>query len=160
DPYPAEQTHAAVGETGIAFKSTVVKDAFLFINLKTDAPIALDVGAQMSSCTRGVQVHFPVHPKIQERDAIGRTVLAHCRETGAIPSCQRLPRTFIRHDSVRATDLRRAHDMVHSGSLFERTSISGSFVMQNRVGRRWPCEKTHLASMRHTTCRGRPADVS
>ena len=106
DPYPAEQAHASIGETRIAFKPAVVKDAFLLINLKANAPIPLDVCAQMSSCARGVQIHFPVDPKIQQRDAIWETVLAHCRETAAIPSCQRLQRTFIRHGSVCATDLR------------------------------------------------------
>jgi hypothetical protein len=34
DPYPAEQAHASIGETRIAFKPAVVKDPFLLVNLK------------------------------------------------------------------------------------------------------------------------------
>src|SRR6266700_4658589 len=86
DPYPAEQAHAPIGESRIAFKPAVVEDAVLLIDLEADASIPLDVGPQMSSCTRGVQVHFAVDPEIQERDAIGEAVLAHRREASAISS--------------------------------------------------------------------------
>jgi hypothetical protein len=54
DPYLAEQAHASIGETRIALKPAVVKDAFLLINLKANTSISLDVCAQMSSCARGV----------------------------------------------------------------------------------------------------------
>jgi hypothetical protein len=54
DLYPAEETHTSIGETRIAFKSAIVKDAFMLINLKADPSIPLDVRAQVSSCTRGV----------------------------------------------------------------------------------------------------------
>src|ERR1700674_4639339 len=65
DPYPAKQAPPSIGEPPIAFKPAVVKDAFLLINLKANASIPLDVCAQMSSRARGVEIHFPVDPKIQ-----------------------------------------------------------------------------------------------
>src|SRR5262249_16791160 len=88
DPYPAENKDALSVQTGIAFKSAIVKDAFLLINLKANAWIPLDVRAEVSSCTRGMYINFPIDPKIEQGDAIGETVFAHCGETAAISSCQ------------------------------------------------------------------------
>src|SRR5262249_19741901 len=87
----------------------IVKDTFVLINLEADACILIDVRAEVSSCTRGVHVNFSVDPKIQQRDAVRKTILAHCGKTAAMPSYQCLHYTLVRHGPVCATDLRRAH---------------------------------------------------
>jgi len=112
DPYSAEHTDALILETRIAFKPAVVKDALLLINLKANAWIPRDVRAEVSSCTGGMYVNFPIDPRIQQGNAIGETVFAHCGETAAVSSCQCLQHTLRRHGPVCATDLRRTHSMM------------------------------------------------
>jgi len=106
DPCPAEQAYASIGEARVAFEPAIVKDTFPFIDHKANAAIPFDVRTQMSSCARGVQIHFPVDLGVQERDAIWETIIAHRCEMAAIALCQRLTRTFIGHGPVCATDLR------------------------------------------------------
>jgi hypothetical protein len=84
DPDPAEQAHAAIGETRIALEPAVVEDTVLLVDLEADPRLSLDVGAQMSARAGGVQIHFAVDPEIEQRDAIGEAVLAHRRKTAAI----------------------------------------------------------------------------
>jgi hypothetical protein len=48
--YPAERANASIGETRIAFEPAIIEHAFLLIDVKANAGLALDVGAQISAC--------------------------------------------------------------------------------------------------------------
>ena len=98
------------------------------------------------------------HPKIQQRDAIWETVLAHSRETAAISLCQNL--------HVRSSDMLRSARRICGEPMIWcipwRCSNERAFgfpFIRNRIGKRWSYRKGPLGITRHTTCLNRAADV-
>src|SRR5215213_249798 len=103
----AEENYAPIGQARITFKAAVVEYVARLVELKANPGFSFDVGSEVPPSARAVHVYLPVHPDVQQRDAIGLTVRADRSQPAAEPPLHEFQRSFLCRDPVGTPDRRR-----------------------------------------------------